>query len=402
MISCTPHDFTCTLKGTVVDRKSDTLILKRRNEDLRFATIFIPIINGKFEYKMEVKDIVAWDFTFKDELDGGGWRPIKFFPDQKIVQFELYPQNQFEKNKIIGGKINQSMVEYYQAIQINVYSRVAPLLKIQDSLEKNNQYWTPELKRLSDSYESAKSQAQEDFFKKQMDSLINSGNHKTPLAREIEIQYKQIGSDEIKFRSDYISKNLTIQAYSMILEDLVETRYNSVTLKEIREIYPVFAKKFPNHPYTKLVGDILNGLENIKIGGHFIDFTLPDLNGSKHTLSELIKGKVAIIDLWATWCGPCIRHTRELAPIYDEYHDKGFTIVGIAAEIKNTDAMKDRLEKEKWPWVNLVDLDRQNQIWDKYGVSLSVGKIIMVDKNGTVLAVDPTGEEVKAKLKELL
>lgn len=42
-----------------------------------------------------------------------------------------------------------------------------------------------------------------------------------------------------------------------------------------------------------------------------------------------------------------------MVPVYTDYHDKGVTIVSVAAEIKDTEAMKNRLEKEKWPWVNL-------------------------------------------------
>jgi thiol-disulfide isomerase/thioredoxin len=173
-------------------------------------------------------------------------------------------------------------------------------------------------------------------------------------------------------------------------------------LYEIQKIYPAFARKFPDHPYTTLVRDILNGVDKIKVGGQFVDFTLPDLNGRSQTLSELIKGKVAVIDLWATWCGPCIKHCREMVPVYEDYHDRGFTIVGVAAEIKDTDAMKRRLDKEKWPWVNLVELDHQNHIWDKYGASFGGGKIIMVDKNGVILAINPTAEEVRKKLEETL
>jgi thiol-disulfide isomerase/thioredoxin len=401
-ISCKQHDFTCTLKGIIIDRKSDTLILNRTNEDNRFAKIFIPIVDGKFEYKLEVKTIEAWELTFMDEVNNGGWRPIKFFPDKKEVLFDLYPLDQFEKNKITGGRVNRAMIAYNTSTKENFYSRYDSLQKIQDSLINNHLYWSPEFKHLKTQRDSSKNDAERESLLKQIDLLVKDGKNKTQAAAYIENQFKQINQKEAKYRYEYVSENRNIFAYSMILEDLIRIQYNSVKANDIQKVYPAYARKFPDHPYTVLINDILNGLENIKVGGHFVDFTLPDLSGGKQTLSELIKGKVAVIDLWATWCGPCIKHSREMLPVYNDYHDKGFTIVGVAAEINDTEAMKKRLEKEKWPWVNLVDLDHQNHIWDKYGASFGGGKIILVDQNGIILAVNPSAEEVRKKLEALL
>ena len=60
------------------------------------------------------------------------------------------------------------------------------------------------------------------------------------------------------------------------------------------------------------------------------------------------------IDVWATWCGPCIATSRTMIPVYNEYKNKGFTIVGVAAEIDNTDRLIKTLEREEFPWLNLV------------------------------------------------
>jgi len=402
LISCSSPDFTCTLKGTIVDRKSDTLMLKRINEDWRFVKIFIPIVDGKFEYKMHVKDMEAWDLTFLDEYNNGGRRPIMFFPDQKKVRFELYPRDQSEKNKITGGSLNQSFIDYDNTLKERYYSRYAPIQRIEDSLKRNHRYWTSDWEQISAKFNSAKSNPERDSILKLKEVLALEGNDKTPSAREIENQVKKLNREVVKYRLNFIRNNTNILSYSFILEDLLWSQFNSVEVKDIHEVYPAFAKKFPEHPYTQLISDILSGYENIRVGGHIIDFTLPDLNGEKHTLSELIKGKIAVIDLWATWCGPCIKHSREMLPVFNDYHDRGFTIVGVAAEIKDTKAMKNQLDKEKWPWINLVELDHQNHIWDKYGASFGGGKIILVDRMGVVLAINPTADEVREKLKELL
>jgi hypothetical protein len=65
--------------------------------------------------------------------------------------------------------------------------------------------------------------------------------------------------------------------------------------------------------------------------------------------------------------------------------------------------MKNRLEKEKFPWINLVDLDHRNLIWYKYGIPNAGGGTFIVDNEGKLLAISPTAEEVRniliAKLK---
>jgi thiol-disulfide isomerase/thioredoxin len=400
--SCKRRDFICTLSGTVLDRNSDRLILNRTNEDMRFAKIFIPIVNGKFEYKLLVKTIEAWELTFMDEVNNGGWRSIVFFPDKRAVRFELFPFDQYDRNKITGGQVNKYMVEYNKALLENFDSRLELLEKNLDSLNINHLYWSSEFYQLNAQRDSSKIDAERDSLLKAIDLIIKQGKHKTKAAVEIEKKFNLISLDEAKYRYQYINEHINIFSYSLILRDLLRLQGDSIKLNEIQKIYPVFAGKFPDHPYTTLIRDIINGLDKIKIGGHFVDFTLPDLNGGSQTLSELIKGKVAVINLWATWCGPCIKHSREMVPVYQDYQDKGFTIVGIAAEIKDTEAMKKRLEREKWPWINLVELDHQNHIWDKYGASFGGGKIIMVDKNGVILAINPTAEEVRKKLEEIL
>jgi hypothetical protein len=95
-------------------------------------------------------------------------------------------------------------------------------------------------------------------------------------------------------------------------------------------------------------------------------------------------------------------YTNLMIPIYNEFADQGFTIIGVACEYKSTEALKKRMEIEKFPWINLLELDNQNGIWDKYGVSNSGGRTFMVDSKGKILAINPTAAEVRELLNKLL
>jgi hypothetical protein len=91
-----------------------------------------------------------------------------------------------------------------------------------------------------------------------------------------------------------------------------------------------------------------------------------------------------------------------MVPVYEEYKDKGFTIIGVAGERKNTDRMIKFTEKEKWSGLNLVELDGQNNIWKKYNVDGGGGGIFLLDEDGKIIAIDPTAEKVRQELKSRL
>lgn len=81
---------------------------------------------------------------------------------------------------------------------------------------------------------------------------------------------------------------------------------------------------------------------------------------------------------------------------------KGFEIIGVAREKSSTDAMVKAIKRDGYPWLNLVELDDANSIRKKYHAGNGGGKIVMVDKDGTILAVDPSADEVEKILIEKL
>jgi thiol-disulfide isomerase/thioredoxin len=115
-----------------------------------------------------------------------------------------------------------------------------------------------------------------------------------------------------------------------------------------------------------------------------------------------MKGKVVLVDFWATWCGPCVAEVPHVVETYNKLHDKGFEIVGISLD-KDTD--KDKLEtfvkEKKMPWPQFFDgLYWKNSIAQKYGIN-SIPAMWLVDKKGNL--VDMNGRDgLEAKVEKML
>ena len=90
-----------------------------------------------------------------------------------------------------------------------------------------------------------------------------------------------------------------------------------------------------------------------------------------------------------------------MIPIYNAYKERGFTIVGVARENKRED-MQQAIAKDGYPWLNLLELSDENNIWSKYGVNYAGGITVLVDCDGTILDIIPTADEVVRILKEKL
>ena len=159
---------------------------------------------------------------------------------------------------------------------------------------------------------------------------------------------------------------------------------------------------YPEHPYSDMLTEVL--LENsiVKVGNKFIDYDLPIYDGERTSLSSMVNGKHFILNLWASWCGPCIKKSRDFIEIYNKYNGDKFTIIGTAREFENLERYKKIIEKEQFPWVDLIELDDEQRVWWKYQIPYGGGVMLLVNDKGIVEKVGPTPEEVEEYLSKVL
>ena len=145
---------------------------------------------------------------------------------------------------------------------------------------------------------------------------------------------------------------------------------------------------------TKAQGPIPNITDNR------LDFTVTDLKGDSIKLSSL-KGKVLILDFWASWCGPCRFSNKYLVKLYSKYKDKGLEILSVSLDEETKD-WKKAVTKDKITWIQGIDRGG----WDamaaiKWQVD-ALPSSFVVNKNGDVVAINPEKDELEKKIKALL
>ena len=142
--------------------------------------------------------------------------------------------------------------------------------------------------------------------------------------------------------------------------------------------------------------------ENIGIGNPAKDFTLKDIEGKVYTLSEL-KGKVVLVDFWATWCPPCREEIPDLVKYYNELNKEGFEILGVSLDYKNKlENVKKFMADQNMNWPVFYSGKGWFDDTAKYYEVNSIPSTWLIDKKGVLRYFAIHGEEIKEKVKELL
>lgn len=392
----------CHIEGEVKDNTITGILLVINDGDMRVLPAdTIRVHEGRFSHDFYTNTIEMYDLVALEDYNNGCWYALNFFAEEGNVYATFYGRaidDAPSPTLHSETPLNKELISYKRKKEELYYT---PLRQEKDSLEKTGKIFTPEGYILKKLYDECQDRDSLKTLSAQLKQMEKEGRLYTPeytaLAEKADKVYEQMTAHEL----NYIRNNHTMVSLFLLKDKkyVLQNKDQATKQPYIELFESIYEQKFPTSNMTKTLRNWITSL-SVQVGTRFIDFTLPDLSGINHTLSKEIEGKIAVIDFWASWCGPCRRTSMSFIPLYNKYKEKGFTIVGVASELKSAD-MQRAIEKDGYPWLNLLALRGTNSIWERYGIP-GGGEIFLIDRDGTILAIGATAEEIEKIIEEKL
>lgn len=357
--------------------------------------IWIPVEDGGFNYLLHTDITMVYEVVEGQELIMSSYRSSPLFSENADVEVSFTYDDNGEIESVRTNADEGSLTAQLGGLKhrISELWRQSPERMHRDSLEANGLQYLPEVQALYNLVK-AHPEKRDSIGHLLMDKTIEQMYTPEAIAAEEACRALSVRLDSLML--DEAGKMRTLAGLYLLIS---KAWYAKDKTPHLAAYLKNYAGLFPGHPYDDYFS-LLAATNEPVVGNKFIDISAPDFDGKIHRLSEEIAGRPALIDLWASWCGPCRRLSESMIPVWEEFAPKGFTIVGVAREYRTADKAVKAIEADGYRWLNLLELDDAGHIWDLYRVSNAAGRTFLVDPDGTIVAVSPTAEEVRAYLTE--
>lgn len=352
--SCTPkNEF--KIIGDIAGIKEGTVYLKSLENGGLKEIDTTKIVDGEFEFRGTTTEPQLY-LLFVE----GKQAPIALFVENSSIKIKA-SSDSLESAIIKGSKANEPWYKFHTNMPLKAES-----IKLK-----------------------------EDFLKAQGANDMNKMN-------ELRDQYSQIVEKQKVYFEQFVWDN-TGNVVGAYLAMSYAPSLDVDTLQKL--VNKLKAGTAANSKYVKAILEAQKGIEDFakaevatQVGKEAIDFTFNTLSGESKSLASL-KGKVVLVDFWASWCRPCRAENPNVVKLYKKYNNKNFEIVSISLD-KEEGAWKRAIQEDGLIWGN-HHWDKDGEIANKYGVK-NIPHTILIGKDGTILYKDLRGDELEAKLKALL
>ena len=173
--------------------------------------------------------------------------------------------------------------------------------------------------------------------------------------------------------------------------------------KNLKLYYEVAVKYFGDTPIGKSVKERFSPVIKIAVGKAVPAFKVKSFEDTTIFITnETFKGKVYLLDFWATWCGPCVGEMDKLHKAYDKFKSKNFQILSLSLDRKSEEITKFRGDKWKMPWLHTF-VTNDKKVTDAFEV-IAIPRPLLIDEKGMIVAMDADlrGDQLEKTLAKYL
>ena len=340
-----------TVSGTVEGAQDGETVYLRVREGRQMVNVDSAVIaNGKFTFKGQQDTARSIQLLYPG-TEGNGLS-LSFYLENGQINVALTKEN----DKVTGSPLNDRYQPYRDQFQLLEAERKQLLENFEDTT-------------LTDE--------QKDVIR---EKFINISDRTDSLLKVV------------------MNENIT----NLIGVEILKNTYYSLELAELEALVPQIPAEYQSDERVVRIQEMVVKMKATAVGQKFTDFTMQTPDGKEVKLSDYVgKGKVVLIDFWASWCGPCRREMPNLVEAYKQYKGKNFEIVGVSLD-RDLESWKKGIADLKITWPQMSDL----KYWDCEGAKLyavsSIPHTLLVDAEGTIVARGLHGEELQQKIAELM
>jgi peroxiredoxin len=316
--------------------------------------------NGKFRFEYKIEEPTKFSLRALPKIppdNPADFEYVYFWAENKPMKL-IGKKGELQFSDFSGSEIQDQYEEYVKIGK----ERQLINQRIRDSVFTYNlseEARTP-LRKIRDENQSL-------VEKSQLDFIYDNPNHLWSLTEVVFY---------INFIPEKLSKTRTIEFYQSLSDDFKSSIYG-------KQIYRFIGKK-----------NI--GFKELKIGDKPYLFSLPDSSGTKLPLATM-RGKIILIDFWASGCGPCRSEHKNYFEVYQKFQPKGFEILSISQDQSKRLWLK-AMQKDNMVWKSVWDANRDVTL--KYHVT-GIPANYLINKDGIIIDKDLTGEKLTKKLEAL-